>query len=129
MSLSAFAQKKEKDLTYFYYELDQNQSFISYLKARKEFDSKKVDFKLPSSTEAVKEIEDNEESILKNEKTYAAFLSRYGMQNSGEYAKLWFGQLNSLKTFIRKNPKFNNLSAQERQNIIDKWYFSDTLSK
>lgn len=127
MSLSAFAQKKEKDLTYFYYELDQNQSFISYLKARKEFDSKKIDFKLPSSKEAVKEIENNEESILKNEKTYAAFLSRYGMQNSGDYAKLWFGQLNALKTFIRKNPEFNNLSAQERQNIIDKWYFSETI--
>src|SRR5690606_42036331 len=69
MSLSAFAQKKEKDLTYFYYELDQDQSFISYLKARKEFDAKKVDFKLPSSAEAVQEIENNEQSILKNEKT------------------------------------------------------------
>lgn len=123
----AFAQKQEKDIKYFYYYLNQDESFMSYLKARKEFESKKTDFKLPISKEAVKELEANEAKILKNEKSYAEFLNKYGMKNGGDYAKIWFNQLNALKTFIKKNPEFYKLTPAERQNIIDKWYFSDVL--
>ncbi|KHJ38347.1 hypothetical protein [Pedobacter puniceum] len=125
--LQVFAQKQEKDIKYFYYYLNQDESFMSYLKARKEFESKKVDFKLPVSKEAVKELEANETKILKNEKSYAEFLNKYGMKNGGDYAKIWFNQLNALKTFIKKNPEFYKLTPAERQNIIDKWYFSDVL--
>ncbi|QEK52341.1 hypothetical protein FYC62_12295 [Pedobacter aquae] len=125
--LQVFAQKQEKDIKYFYYYLNQDESFMSYLKARKEFESKKVDFKLPVSKEAVKELEANEAKILKNEKSYAEFLNKYGMKNGGDYAKIWFNQLNALKTFIKKNPEFYKLTPAERQNIIDKWYFSDML--
>jgi len=49
------------------------------------------------------------------------------MKNSGEYASLWFSQLNTLKSFLRKNPEFANLTATERKNIIDKWYYSDDI--
>jgi hypothetical protein len=127
ISVQVFAQKQEKDIKYFYYYLNQDESFMSYLKARKEFESKKVDFKLPVSKEAVKELEANEAKILKNEKSYAEFLNKYGMKNGGDYAKIWFNQLNALKTFIKKNPEFYKLTPAERQNIIDKWYFSDML--
>ena len=125
--LQVFAQKQEKDLKYFYYYLNQDESFMSYLKARKEFESKRTDFKLPASKDAVKELEANEAKILKNEKSYAEFLNKYGMKNGGDYAKIWFNQLNALKTFIKKNPEFYKLTPTERQNIIDKWYFSDVL--
>jgi hypothetical protein len=127
VGLQVFAQKQEKDIKYFYYYLNQDESFIDYLKARREFESKKVDFKLPVSKEAVKELEANEAKILKNEKSYAEFLNKYGMKNGGDYAKIWFNQLNALKTFIKKNPEFYKLTSAERQNIIDKWYFSDVL--
>ena len=120
----AFAQKKNKDINYYYYSAKQEPTFIAYLKAKKEFDEKKVDFKLPKSEDAVKEIEANKAQILKNEKSYADFLSKHGMKNAGEYANLWFKQLNALKTFSRKNPEFSSLSAKERQDIIDKWYYS-----
>ncbi|WP_304064127.1 hypothetical protein [Pedobacter glucosidilyticus] len=125
--LQVLAQKQEKDIKYFYYYLNQDESFMSYLKARKEFESKRTDFKLPASKEAVKELEANEAKILKNEKSYAEFLNKYGMKNGGDYAKIWFNQLNALKTFIKKNPEFYKLTPAERQNIIDKWYFSDVL--
>lgn len=122
--LSTFAQKKTKDLNYYYYSINQDPTFTAYMKAKKEFDEKKTDFRLPKSDAAVKEIEQNRDKIMKNEKTYAEFLAKYGMKNAGEYASLWFGQLSALKSFLKKNPEFNNLSAKERQNIIDKWYFS-----
>ncbi len=125
--LQVLAQKQEKDIKYFYYYLNQDESFMSYLKARKEFESKRTDFKLPASKDAVKELEANDAKILKNEKSYAEFLNKYGMKNGGDYAKIWFNQLNALKTFIKKNPEFYKLTPTERQNIIDKWYFSDVL--
>ncbi|WP_026905414.1 hypothetical protein [Pedobacter glucosidilyticus] len=125
--LQVLAQKQEKDIKYFYYYLNQDESFMSYLKARKEFESKRTDFKLPASKDAVKELEANEAKILKNEKSYAEFLNKYGMKNGGDYAKIWFNQLNALKIFIKKNPEFYKLTPTERQNIIDKWYFSDVL--
>lgn len=128
LSLNTFAQKVDKDLKYYYYFANQDQNFTNYLKAKREFDKKKIDFKLPSSKEALKELETNEKKIFKSEKTYAAFLIRYGMTNAGEYAELWFNQMQSLKVFLKKNPEFYHLTAKERQNIIDKWYFSDVAS-
>lgn len=50
------------------------------------------------------------------------------MINTGEYAELWFKQMNTLKTFWKKNPEFYALSSSERQSIIDKWYFSTKIS-
>ena len=47
------------------------------------------------------------------------------MKNAGDYAKLWFTQMEMLKTFIKKNPEFYSLTSKQRQNIIDKWYFSE----
>lgn len=121
---TTFAQKKTKDLNYYYYSAKQDPSFVAYLKAKKEFDDKKTDFRLPKSEEAVREIEQNRDKIMRNEKTYAEFLSKHGMKNAGEYSSLWFGQLTALKSFLKKNPEFSSLSAKERQDIIDKWYFS-----
>ena len=40
VGLQVFAQKQEKDIKYFYYYLNQDESFIDYLKARREFESK-----------------------------------------------------------------------------------------
>lgn len=125
MSFNSFAQKVEKDLKYYYYFVNQDKDFITYLKAKKEFELKKYNFKLPNSKEAVREIEIYQDKILKNQKTYAEFLSRYGMKNAEEYAELWFNQIISLKTFIKKNPEFYKLSAKDRQNIIDKWYYTE----
>lgn len=125
MSFNSFAQKVEKDLKYYYYFVNQDKDFITYLKAKKEFELKKYNFKLPNSKEAVREIEIHQDKILKNQKTYAEFLSRYGMKNAEEYAELWFNQMISLKTFIKKNPEFYKLSAKDRQNIIDKWYYTE----
>ncbi|HET8829729.1 MAG TPA: hypothetical protein VFM79_10320 [Pelobium sp.] len=129
LSVGAYAQKVEKDLTYYYYYADQDKYFKNYLNARKVFDAKKYDFTLPSSKEAVKELEDNEDKIFRNANTYAEFLSKYGMKNAGEYAELWFNQMETLKMFIKKNPEFYQLTPKERQNIIDKWYLSDIASK
>lgn len=128
LSFNAFAQKVDKDLKYYYYYADQDQDFKNYLKAKRDFDNKKGDFKLPASKEAIKEIENNEAKIFKSEKTYAAFLQRYGMSNAGEYAELYFKQMQNLKAFLKKNPEFYKLTSKERQNIIDKWYFSDVAS-
>ena len=128
VSLNTFAQKVEKDLKYYYYYVNQDKDFMAYLQAKKEFEIKKYDFKLPNSKEAVQEIENHQNKILKNQKTYAEFLTRYGMVNAGEYAELWFNQMTSLKTFIKKNPEFYNLSAKERQNIIDKWYYTEVAA-
>ena len=128
LSLNTFAQKVEKDLKYYYYFANQDKDFTTYLEAKKEFDKKKIDFKLPSSKEALKELETNETKIFKSEKTYAEFLSKYGMNNAGEYSELWFNQMKSLKSFLKKTPDFYNLTAKERQNIIDKWYYADVAS-
>lgn len=125
LSFQTYAQKEVKDIKYFYYQLNKDKSFISYLNAKKEFESKKTDFVLPSSKEAVLEMENNRTQILKNEKTYAAFLNRYGMKSSGDYAKLWFKPLEELKVFLKKNPEFQQLTPEERQSIMDKWYFSE----
>ncbi|MBK0381532.1 hypothetical protein I5M32_01045 [Pedobacter sp. SD-b] len=124
-AVSAFAQKQVKDLKYYYYYANQDKDFNAYLAARKSFDNKKFDFKLPASKEAVAELQTNESKIFKNERTYAEFLKRYGMKNAGDYAKLWFNQMETLKVFIKKNPEFYSLSPKERQNVIDKWYFSE----
>ena len=129
LSLGAYAQKTEKDLTYYYHYANKDKYFNEYLSARKLFDDKKYDFKLPSSKDAVKELEENERKIFKNANTYAEFLNRYGMKNAGEYAEMWFNQMEGLKTFIKKNPKFYGLSAKERQSVIDKWYFSEVTFK
>ncbi len=51
------------------------------------------------------------------------------MKNAGEYAELWFGQMDALKTFIKKNPEFYQLTSKERQSVIDKWYFSEIAAK
>ena len=128
LSLNTFAQKVKKDLKYYYYFANQDQDFTAYLKAKREFDTKKTDFKLPSSKEALKELETNEAKIFKSYKTYAEFLSRYGMINAGEYSELWFKQMQSLKAFLKKNPDFYNLTSKERQGIIDKWYYADVAS-
>lgn len=128
LSLNTFAQKVEKNLKYYFYYANQDQGFTSYLKAKRDFDKKKIDFKLPSSKEALNELKINEAKIFKSEKTYAAFLSKYGMTNSGEYAELYFNQMQSLKAFLKKNPDFYNLTSKERQNIIDKWYYADVAS-
>ena len=128
LSLNTFAQKVEKDLKYYYYFANKDQDFNAYLKAKREFEKKKTDFKLPSSKEALKELETNQAKIFKSAKTYAEFLSRYGMTNAGEYSELWFKQMQSLKSFLKKNPDFYNLTARERQSIIDKWYYSDVAS-
>ena len=128
LSLNTFAQKVEKDLKYYYYYANQEQDFTAYLKAKREFEKKKTDFKLPSSKEALKELETNQAKIFKSAKTYAEFLSRYGMTNAGEYSELWFKQMQSLKSFLKKNPDFYNLTARERQSIIDKWYYADVAS-
>ncbi|MDA9555753.1 hypothetical protein N9R54_05900 [Pelobium sp.] len=127
LSLNTFAQKVEKDLKYYYYYLNQDKDFMAYLDAKRAFEKNKSDFKLPSSPEALKEIEAHESKILKNDKTYAEFLTKYGMQNAGEYAELWYNQMQTLKTFIKKNPEFYKLTPKERQNIIDKWYYSETV--
>lgn len=124
-----YAQKVEKNLTYYYYYANQDKYFNNYLEARKVFDTKKYDFSLPASAEAVKELEENERKIFKNANTYSDFLSKYGMKNSGEYAELWFNQLEALKIFIKKNPEFIQLTANERQSVIDKWYFSELATK
>lgn len=129
LSVNTYAQKVEKDLTYYYYYANQDKYFNNYLNARRVFDSKKFDFTLPSSKEALKELEDNQGKILKNANSYATFLNKYGMKNAGEYAELWFNQMETLKIFIKKNPEFYQLSAKERQNIIDKWYFSEVAVK
>ena len=128
LSLNTFAQKVEKDLKYYYYFANKDQDFNAYLKAKREFEKKKTDFKLPSSKEALKELETNQAKIFKSAKTYAEFLSRYGMTNAGEYSELWFKQMQSLKSFLKKNPDFYNLTARERQSIIDKWYYADVAS-
>ena len=128
LSLNTFAQKGEKDLKYYYYFANKDQDFNAYLKAKREFEKKKTDFKLPSSKEALKELETKQAKIFKSDKTYAEFLSRYGMTNAGEYSELWFKQMQSLKTFLKKNPDFYNLTARERQSIIDKWYYADVAS-
>ncbi len=125
LSASVYAQKVEKNLTYYYYYANQDKYFNDYLDARKLFDAKKYDFVLPSSKEAVAELEGNEKKIFRNVNTYADFLNRYGMKNSGEYAELWFKQMDALKIFIKKNPEFYQLTAKERQSVIDKWYFSE----
>ncbi|MFC5283451.1 hypothetical protein [Pedobacter alpinus] len=129
LSASVFAQKTEKDLKYYYYYANQDKDFNAYLEARKLFDAKKFDFKLPASKEAVAELAANATKIFRNEKSYADFLTRYGMVNSGEYAELFYTQMGALKTFIKKNPEFYNLTAKERQSVIDKWYFSDIASQ
>lgn len=129
LGVSAYAQKVEKDLSYYYYYADQDKYFNNYLNARKVFDAKKYDFTLPSSKEAVAELEENENKIFRNAQTYADFLNRYGMKNAGAYAKIWFNQMEALKTFIKKNPEFYQLSPKERQSVIDKWYFSETAAK
>ncbi len=121
-SLCVSAQKK--DIKYFYYSLNNDMDFMDYLKAKKEFNNRKFEFELPKSNAAIKELEQNEKSILKNDKTYTAFLTKYNMPNAGEYAELWYNQMTTLKSFIRKNPDFYALSPKERQNIIDKWYYS-----
>lgn len=128
LSLNTFAQKTDKDLKYYYYHANQDQGFTAYLKAKRDFDKKKIDFNLPTSKEALKELETKEAKIFKSEKTYAAFLGKYGMINAGEYAELWFNQMQSLKSFLKKNPQFYKLSSKERQNIIDKWYYADVVS-
>jgi hypothetical protein len=128
LSLSTFAQKVEKDLKYYYYYANQDKDFQSYLDARRHFETKKFDFELPKSKEAVKEIEKNQDKILKNQKSYAEFLNKYGMKNAGEYAELWYNQMETLKNFIKKNPEFYNLSPKERQSIIDKWYYTEVGS-
>ena len=56
LTLGAYAQKVEKNLTYYYYYANQDKYFNDYLNARKVFDTKKFDFTLPSSKEAVKEL-------------------------------------------------------------------------
>ncbi len=129
ISAQVFAQKTQKDLKYYYYYANQDKDFNVYLNARKLFDAKKYDFKLPASKEAVAELETNQSKIFKNQKSYADFLTRYGMVNAGEYAELWFSQMNALKTFIKKNPEFYNLTAKERQSVIDKWYFSEIAAQ
>jgi len=123
-SFKAYAQKTEKDLKYFYYYADQDPSFEAYLKAKKEFELKKFDFVLPKSTEAIKELEKHEQQIFRNQKNYAAFLSKYGMKNGDAYAELWFKQIETLNLFVKNNPSFYKLTPKERQNIIDKWYYS-----
>src|SRR6476659_8199895 len=125
LSVQAFAQKIEKDLKYYYYYVNQDNDFMAYLKAKKTLDQKKFDFKLPASKEALAEIEKNQEKILKNERTYTEFLTKYGMKNAGEYAELYFNQMRTLKTFLKKNQEFYNLTSKERQSVIDKWYYSD----
>lgn len=129
LSINTYAQKAEKNLTYYYYYANQDKYFNDYLTARKVFDAKKYDFTLPSSKDAVKELEDNQDKIFKNANSYAEFLNRYGMKNAGEYAELWFNQIEALKKFIKKNPEFYQLTAKERQSIIDKWYFSEIAAK
>ena len=79
---------------------------------------------MPKSTEVIKELEKHEQQIFKNQKTYAAFLSKYGMKNGDAYAELWFNQIQALNLFAKNNPSFFKLTPKERQNIIDKWYYS-----
>lgn len=129
LSLQTFAQKVEKDLKYYYYYANQDKYFQAYLDASKEFDHKKYDFVLPKSKEAAAEIDLHQSKILKNQKNYTEFLTKYGMQNADEYAQLWFRQMQTLKVFVKKNPKFYDLTAKERRNIMDKWYYSDELGK
>jgi hypothetical protein len=129
LTMSAYAQKVEKNLNYYYYYANQDKYFNDYLNARKVFDAKKFDFTLPSSKEAVKELEENQLKIFKNANSYATFLNKYGMKNAGEYAELWFRQMDALKTFIKKNPEFYQLTSKERQSVIDKWYFSEIATK
>lgn len=123
-SFNIYAQKIVKDLKYYYYYADQDPSFESYLKAKKNFELKKFDFVLPKSTEAIKELEKREQQIFRTQKTYAAFLAKYGMRNGDAYAELWFKQIEALNLFAKNNPSFYKLSPKERQNIIDKWYYS-----
>jgi hypothetical protein len=123
-SLKTYAQKIEKDLKYFYYYADQDKDFEAYLIAKKDFDLKKFDFILPKSAQAIKELDSDEQKIFKNQKTYAAFLTKYGMTNGDAYAQLWFKQIQSLKLFAKNNPEFFKLSPKQRQSIIDKWYYS-----
>ena len=124
LNLSVYAQKVEKDLKYYYYNANLDTDFNEYLKARTKFDAKKYDFIVPSTPQFFAELKINEAKIFRNERTYAQFLSNYGMKNAGEYAQLWFSQMISLKSFIKKNPEFYNLTAEQRQSVIDKWYFS-----
>jgi hypothetical protein len=124
LNLSVYAQKVEKDLKYYYYNANLDADFNEYLKTRTKFDTKKYDFKVPSSPEFFADLKINEAKVFRNERTYAEFLSKYGMKNAGEYAQLWFSQMISLKSFIKKNPEFYNLTTEQRQSVIDKWYFS-----
>lgn len=129
LSVHSYAQKSDqKDLKYYYYFLNQDKDFKAYLDARREFDHKKFDFKLPASKEAVAEIEAHKDKILKNQRTYAAFLEKYGMTNAGEYAELWYKQMHALKVFLKKNPEFYQLTAKERQSVLDKWYYAEVAS-
>ncbi|TAF45904.1 MAG: hypothetical protein EAZ51_09305 [Sphingobacteriales bacterium] len=122
--IQLFAQNHVKDLTYFYYKLDKDPSFNDYLKAKREFNERKNDFVLPASKEAVKEITEKQHKILKNQKNYANFLSKYGMKNAHEYAILWYKQAAAFKEFSKQNPEFNKLTEKEQSNVIDKWYFT-----
>jgi hypothetical protein len=123
-STQVFAQKEDKNLTYFYYKLDKDPTFIDFLKSKREFNERKNDFVLPASKEAVKEISENQHKILKNQKNYAQFLNKYGMKNANEYAILWYKQSSAFKIFLKANPEFNKLNEKEQSNVIDKWYYT-----
>ncbi|HEX7366360.1 MAG TPA: hypothetical protein VF273_04645 [Pelobium sp.] len=129
LNLGVYAQTVEKNLTYYYYYANQDKYFKDYLNARKLFDAKKNDFSLPTSKDAIKELEENQKKVFRNANTYAQFLNKYGMKNAGEYAELWFKQMETLKIFIKKNPEFYKLTPKERQSIIDKWYYSSSAAK
>lgn len=129
LSVGVYAQEVQKNLTYYYYNANQDKYFNDYLNARKLFDAKKYDFALPSSKEAVAELAEKEQKIFRSANSYAAFLNNYGMKNAGEYAELWFNQMEALKMFVKKNPEFYMLTPKERQSVIDKWYFSSVASK
>jgi hypothetical protein len=128
-SVQVFAQKQVKNLTYFYYKLNSDQDFTNYLQAKRAFNNRKIDFVLPASKEAVKEITENQHKILKNPKNYAQFLTKYGMKNANEYAILWYNQSVAFKLFLKKNKEFNTLTDKEQSNIIDKWYYAPVVVK
>ncbi len=124
-SIQVFAQKK--DLTYFYYNLNKDKTFVKFIQAKREFNQRKYDFVLPSSAAAVKEIEKDGKKILKNQKSYTQFLKKYGMNNVDEYTLLWANQHNAYIEFIKHNPEFLNLTEKEQSNIIDKWFYTQTI--
>jgi hypothetical protein len=128
LNFNVYAQEEEKDLRYYYYSANLDADFNDYLIARKVFDVRKFDFKLPASPEFFADLKKSESKVFKNERTYAEFLNKYGMKNAGEYAELWFSQMVSLKKFIKKNPEFYNLTTEQRQSVIDKWYYSTVAS-